>query len=79
MMRRCLSTSAPMRMKVVVPVKRAIDYAVKIRVKADNSGVETNGVKHSANPFDDIALEASLRLKEAGTASEVITVSISSA
>jgi len=50
--------------------------AVKIRVKSDGSGVETAGVKHSANPFDDIALEESLRLKEAGVASEVVTVSI---
>merc|ERR1711991_760441 len=73
---RFLSSSVPTNMKVLVPVKRAIDYAVKIRVKSDGSGVETAGVKHSANPFDDIALEESLRLKEAGVASEVVTVSI---
>lgn len=77
MLRRTLSTSAPSRMKVLVPVKRAVDYAVKIRVKSDNSGVETQGVKHSANPFDDIALEESLRLRESGAVTEVITVSIS--
>merc|ERR1711991_1012320 len=73
---RFLSSSVPTNMKVLVPVKRAIDYAVKIRVKSDGSGVETAGVKHSANPFDDIVLEESLRLKEAGVASEVVTVSI---
>merc|ERR1711991_204287 len=70
---RFLSSSVPTNMKVLVPVKRAIDYAVKIRVKSDGSGVETAGVKHSANPFDDIALEESLRLKEAGVASETDT------
>merc|ERR1711991_588676 len=73
---RFLSSSVPTNMKVLVPVKRAIDYAVKIRVKSDGSGVETAGVKHSANPFDDIVLEESLRLKEAGVASDVVTVSI---
>lgn len=63
-------------MKVLVAVKRVIDYNVKIRVKADNSGVETANVKMSMNPFDEIAVEEAIRLKEAGTASEVIAVSI---
>ena len=55
-------------MKVMVGVKRVIDYAVKIRVKPDGSGVETNNVKMSMNPFDEIAVEEALRLKEAGKA-----------
>ncbi len=63
-------------MKVLVAIKRVIDYNVKIRVKADNSGVETANVKMSMNPFDEIAVEEAIRLKEAGTASEVIAVSI---
>ena len=61
-------------MKILVACKRAIDYAVKIRVKPDGSGVETSGVKHSMNPFDEIAVEAALRLKEAGFAKEVVAV-----
>ncbi len=63
-------------MKVLVPVKRVVDYNVKIRVKADQTGVETANVKMSMNPFDEIAVEQAIRLKEAGTASEVIAVSI---
>ena len=63
-------------MKVLVPVKRVVDYNVKIRVKPDQSGVETANVKMSMNPFDEIAVEQAIRLKEAGTAEEVIAVSI---
>lgn len=63
-------------MKILVPVKRVIDYNVKIRVKKDNSGVETDNVKHSLNPFDEIALEEAVRLKEANIASEITVVSI---
>ncbi len=63
-------------MKVLVPVKRVIDYNVKVRVKADNSGVELSNVKMAMNPFDEIAVEQALRLKEAGVAEEVIAVSI---
>lgn len=63
-------------MKVLVPVKRAVDYNVKVRVKADQSGVELANVKMSMNPFDEIAVEEAVRLKEKGKASEVIAVSI---
>ena len=63
-------------MKILVPVKRVIDYNVKVRVKADNSGVELANVKMAMNPFDEIAVEQALRLKEAGGASEVVVVSI---
>ena len=63
-------------MKVLVTVKRVVDYNVKIRIKADQSGVETQNVKMSMNPFDEIGVEEAIRLKEAGTASEVIAVSI---
>jgi electron transfer flavoprotein beta subunit len=63
-------------MKVLVPVKRVVDYNVKIRVKSDGSGVELANVKMSMNPFDEIAVEEALRLKEAGKATEVIIVSI---
>ncbi|MGR3432916.1 MULTISPECIES: electron transfer flavoprotein subunit beta/FixA family protein [Roseobacteraceae] len=63
-------------MKVLVPVKRVVDYNVKIRVSADGSGVDLANVKMSMNPFDEIAVEQAVRLKEAGTASEVIVVSI---
>ena len=63
-------------MKIVVPVKRVVDYNVKIRVKADGSGVELANVKMSMNPFDEIAVEQAIRLKEAGTADEIIAVSI---
>lgn len=63
-------------MKVLVPVKRVIDYNVKVRVKADGSGVDLANVKMSMNPFDEIAVEEAIRLKEKGIASEVIVVSI---
>ncbi len=63
-------------MKVLVPVKRVIDYNVKVRVKADGSGVDLANVKMSMNPFDEIAVEEAIRLKEKGVASEVIVVSI---
>jgi len=63
-------------MKLLVPVKRVVDYNVKIRVKADGSGVELANVKMSMNPFDEIAVEEALRLKEAGKATEVVVVSI---
>ena len=63
-------------MKILVAVKRVVDFNVKIRVKADGSGVETANLKMSMNPFDEIALEAALRLKEAGTASEIVAVSM---
>ena len=63
-------------MKILVPVKRVIDYNVKVRVKADNSGVDLANVKMSMNPFDEIALEEAIRIKEAGKASEVLAVSI---
>jgi electron transfer flavoprotein beta subunit len=63
-------------MKILVGVKRVVDYNVKIRVKADNSGVETANVKFSMNPFDEIAVEEAVRLKEAGKASEIIAVSM---
>src|SRR5438270_9238291 len=63
------------RMKVLVAVKRVVDFNVKVRVKADNTGVETANVKMSMNPFDEIAVEAAVRLKEAGSATEVIVAS----
>jgi electron transfer flavoprotein beta subunit len=63
-------------MKLLVPVKRVVDYNVKIRVKSDNSGVELAGVKMSMNPFDEIAVEEAVRLKEKGTVSEIIAVSM---
>jgi electron transfer flavoprotein beta subunit len=63
-------------MKVLVAVKRVVDYNVKIRVKADRSGVETANVKMSMNPFDEIAVEEAIRLREQGKASEVVAVSI---
>ena len=63
-------------MKILVGIKRAVDYNVRIRVRSDGSGVETDGVKMSINPFDEIALEEALRLREAGKADEVIVVSI---
>jgi len=62
-------------MKVLVPVKRVVDYNVKVRVKSDGSGVDVANVKMSMNPFDEIAVEEAMRLKEAGKASEVIAVS----
>jgi electron transfer flavoprotein beta subunit len=63
-------------MKVLVPVKRVVDFNVKIRVKADGSGVELANVKMSMNPFDEIAVEEAIRLKEAGKATEIVAVSI---
>src|SRR5215469_13256948 len=63
-------------MKILVPVKRVVDYNVKIRVKGDGSGVELANVKMSMNPFDEIAVEEALRLKEGGKATEVVIVSI---
>ena len=63
-------------MKILVAVKRVVDYNVKVRVKSDQSGVETANVKMSMNPFDEIAVEEAVRLKEAGVATEVIAVSI---
>ncbi len=66
-------------MKVLVPVKRVVDYNVKVRVKADGTGVETANVKMSMNPFDEIAVEEAMRLKEAGIATEIIAISIGSA
>jgi electron transfer flavoprotein beta subunit len=63
-------------MKIIVPVKRVIDYNVKVRVKADQSGVDLANVKMSMNPFDEIAVEEAIRLKEAGKATEVVVVSI---
>ena len=63
-------------MKVLVPVKRVIDYNVKIRVKSDQSGVELDNVKMSMNPFDEIAIEEAIRLKEAGDVEEIISISI---
>ena len=62
-------------MKVLVSVKRVVDFNVKVRVKADGSGVETANVKMSMNPFDEIAVEEAVRLKEAGAASEIVVVS----
>src|SRR5713101_253096 len=63
-------------MKVLVPVKRVVDFNVKVRVKSDGSGVELSNVKMSMNPFDEIAVEEALRLKEAGKATEVVVASI---
>ena len=63
-------------MKVLVPVKRVIDYNVKVRVKADGTGVDLANVKMSMNPFDEIAVEEAIRLKEAGKVDEIIAVSI---
>ena len=63
-------------MKVLVPVKRVIDYNVKVRVKADNTGVDLANVKMSMNPFDEIAVEEAIRMKEAGKVDEIVAVSI---
>src|SRR6187431_3735691 len=63
-------------MKVLVPVKRVVDFNVKVRVKGDGSGVELANVKMSMNPFDEIAVEEALRLKEAGKATEIVVVSV---
>ena len=66
-------------MKVLVAVKRVVDYNVKVRVKADGTGVETANVKMSMNPFDEIAVEEAVRLKEAGVATEIVAVSCGAA
>ena len=63
-------------MKILVPVKRVVDYNVKVRVKADQSGVEIANVKMSMNPFDEIAIEEAVKLKEAGIATEIVAISI---
>ena len=63
-------------MKILVPVKRVVDYNVKVRVKSDGSGIETAGVKMSMNPFDEIAVEEAVRLKEKGVVTEIIAVSM---
>ncbi|MGY8604401.1 electron transfer flavoprotein subunit beta/FixA family protein [Gluconobacter cerinus] len=63
-------------MKILVPVKRVVDYNVKVRVAADGSGVETQGLKMSLNPFDEIAVEEAIRLREKGVATEVVVVTI---
>ena len=63
-------------MKVLVPVKRVIDYNVKVRVKSDQSGVDLANVKMSMNPFDEISVEEAVRMKEAGTVTEIVVVSI---
>jgi electron transfer flavoprotein beta subunit len=63
-------------MKILVPVKRVVDYNVKVRVKADQSGVELANVKMSMNPFDEIAVEEAVKLKEAGVATEIVAVSV---
>ena len=63
-------------MKALVAVKRVVDYNVKVRVKADNSGVEIANVKMSVNPFDEIAVEEAVRLKEKGVVTEIVVVSV---
>src|SRR5438105_8580305 len=63
-------------MKILVAVKRVVDFNVKVRVKADGSGVETSNVKMSMNPFDEIAVEEAIKLKEAGVVSEIVAVSL---
>ena len=63
-------------MKIIVPIKRVVDYNVKVRVKSDKSGVETANVKMSMNPFDEIAVEEAIRLREAGKAQEILVISI---
>ena len=63
-------------MKILVPVKRVIDYNVKVRVKSDGSGVDLSNIKMSMNPFDEIALEKAIRMKEANKAEEIIAISI---
>ena len=62
-------------MKLIVPIKRVVDFNVKVRVKADGSGVDTTNVKMSMNPFDEIAIEEAVRLKEKGIATEIVAVS----
>src|ERR1700752_1391342 len=66
-------------MKAVVSVKRAVDYNVRVQVKSDGSGVVTEGVKHSMNPFDEIAMEEAMRLKEKGKVTEIVAITIGGA
>src|SRR5690349_18878325 len=66
-------------MKILVPVKRVVDFTVKVRVKTDGSGVELDNVKMSMNPFDEIAVEEAIRLKEKGVCTEAVATSIGSA
>ncbi len=75
---RPLSPRSSLVEKILVGLKRVVDYNVRVRVRSDGSGVETHGVKMSINPFDEIALEEALRIREAGNASEVIVISIGS-
>ena len=63
-------------MKILVPIKRVVDYNVKVRPKADESGVDLNNVKMAINPFCEIAVEEAVRLKEAGSATEIIAVTV---
>src|SRR5262249_48657012 len=72
----CATFLGVTRMKVLVPVKRVVDFNVKIRVKTDGTGVELANVKMSMNPFDEIAVEEAIRLKEGGKATEIVAVSI---
>lgn len=76
---KAVCRGAPRIMKLIVAVKRVVDFAVKIRVKSDGSGIELANVKMSMNPFDEIAVEEAVRLKEKGVASEVVAVSIGTA
>src|ERR1700753_3627388 len=69
------SLAGAVSMEVLVPVKRVVDYNVKVRVKSDGSGVDIANVKMSMNPFDEIAVEEAVRLREAGVATEVVVVS----
>src|SRR5256885_7397932 len=73
--RQSINQSGAAAMKVLVPVKRVVDYNVKVRVKSDGTGVDIANVKMSMNPFDEIAVEEAVRLKEKGVATEVIAVS----
>src|SRR5213078_5018922 len=73
---RAAFKGSPARMKILVPVKRVVDFNVKVRVKADGSGIDLANVKMAMNPFDEIAVEEALRQKEAGKATEVVIVSI---
>jgi electron transfer flavoprotein beta subunit len=73
-----LTNHPPLTMKILVPIKRVLDYTVKVRVKPDGSGVDLNNVKMSMNPFDEIGVEEAIRLKERGIASEVVVVSLGS-
>ena len=66
-------------MKILVPIKRVVDYNVKVRVKPDGSGVDTTNVKMSMNPFDEIAVEEAVRLKEKGVATEIVAVTCGTA